>query len=277
MQANRRERRGLEHGRPAFAGRVTGERCGGSIGKPLGELGRKRDPGLGWLRRELEGSDDPTDSDCCVDVIEPQAELLVLLGRECLLQLGGELTSCLVAGHHWIVGRSDHAPQVAQVEIVDVGLRRGCTIEPLGDAQLGQQLLGHRQHARCRDLLLAGGLQLGVLLVHSLAYRRDATLQGALGHGALGLWQVGEHRGPVGPAGLQPLRLRALRQLGRGSEVGAAATLGTGTASVGPIAIACRAVATRTIVARPVATRAITSGTVATWAVGTIAALAPVA
>ena len=96
---------------------------------------------------------------------------------------------------------------------------------------LGQQLLGHLDQTGGGDLFFALGLQARVLLLHGLANGGDATLQGALGDGALGLGQVGQHGGAVLAAGLEPLRLRPLGQLWRGSEAGpgpAIAALATG-------------------------------------------------
>ena len=98
-------------------------------------------------------------------------------------------------------------------------------VEPVGDAQAREQLLGHLQHGGLGHLRLALGLQPGVVLAQPLAHGGDA-LQRELGDRPLLLGQRREHVGAVLLARAQPLRLRALRHLGRRREVRAvAATL----------------------------------------------------
>ena len=217
-----------------------------------------------------------------------------MLGDQRLLELCGQRTSRLVASDHWVFRCGDNRTQIGQRQFGEIGL--GCIgpVEPFGDAQLRKQLLGHLNQTGGWNLFLACGLEAGVLLLNGLTHRRNSTLQGTLGHGALGLWQIGEHRSAVSAAWLEALWLRTLRQLGRSSEVGARTTVactGFATGASGAITITarttictgtgsgtgpsrCRAFATGTTIAIG-ARWAITFGT-ACWAVATIAAISTV-
>ena len=108
-----------------------------------------------------------------------------MLGHEGQLQLGRKIAGGLVASDHRIIGCGNHAAQIAQVELVEIGLGRVGPVEPLGDSQLREQLLGHRQHPCGRDLVVPLCFEARVLLVDRLADRRDAALQGAFCNRAL--------------------------------------------------------------------------------------------
>ena len=159
----------------------------------------------------------------------------LLLGGQRLLERGDQVAGALVAGHGGILGGGDDTAQVAQVELVDVGRRGVSPVEPFGDAQPRQQLLGEREHSGRGNLRLALRPEPCVLLVYGLADRGKTALHGALGDGALLLGEVGEHRGAMDPSGLEPLGLRALRHLGWRGERRAVGTLGT-RAAVGAVA-----------------------------------------
>ncbi len=124
----------------------------------------------------------------------------------------------LVAGHHRVVGGGHDAAQVAQVEVLHLTLGRVGAVEPVGDAQPGDEVLGHSHHGGLRHLRLALGSQPGVVLAQALAHGSDA-LQRQLGDRPLLLRQGLEDVGAVLLAGPQALRLGALRNLGRWREV----------------------------------------------------------
>ena len=211
------------------------------------------------MRAELERTDDATDADGGIDVAEPQLQLLFLLGDERTLQLVGERSRGLVASDHGIVGSGDHTAKVAEIQFHEVVLGRIGPVEPLGNAQLGEQLLSHRQQAGCRNLFLAFGLETSVLLVDGLTNRWDAALQCTFGDRALCLGELGEHCVAVSSSRLETLGLGTLRQLWRRGEVGATTTIVAAWPAAGGIA------------AGPVAAGSVAAGAVAAWASGTIA------
>ncbi|MEI2706022.1 MAG: hypothetical protein V9E89_12385 [Ilumatobacteraceae bacterium] len=138
-------------------------------------------------------------------------------------------TSCtggLVASDDGIVTTGHHAAQITQVELGKVTAGGIGAVQPLGHSQARQQLLGHGDQSSCRDLVLAGGLQLGVLLLDGLANGGDPALQRPFGNRPLGLGKLGQHGIAVGSAGLEPLGLRSRRQLRRWRERRAGAALG---------------------------------------------------
>ena len=209
MRPHGAERDRFEHGGPTVGERVGREVGGGCGGELAGELSGEAHARLGGLRRELERPHDPAHADGCVDVAEPQVQLLLLLGDERFLQLGGNLAGGLVAGHHRILAGSDDAAEVAQIQLVEVGERGVGPVEPLGDAKLRQQLLCDGQQTCGGNLFLAFGAESLVLFVHGLAYRRNAALERTLGDGLLCLGQVGEHGVAVGAVRLEALGLGA--------------------------------------------------------------------
>ena len=201
MAAHRAERECFQHGHPAIGQRVGGEVAGGR-GRELGrQLDGEAHTGLGRLRRQLQRAHHATDADGGVDVGEPERELFLLLGDQRLLEANRQVARGLVASDHWVFRRGDDAAQIAKIELFDVGDGRIGPVEPFGDAQLGQQLLGDGQQAGRRDLVLDLGAQASVLLVDGLAHGRDATLQRTLGDGLLLLGQIGQHRSAVRAAG----------------------------------------------------------------------------
>ena len=244
LAADRAERDGFEHSNPAVGHRVAGEAGGGGSGELSGQFSGEEHPGLGRLRGELERSYHTTDADGSVDVAEPEVELLLLLGDEAFLQLGGDLTGGLVARNHRVLARGDDAAQIAQIQLLEIGECRIRAIEPLGHAQLWQQLFGNGQQPAGGDLFLALGLEPGVLFVDGLTHCGDPALQRTLGNGPLCLGKISQYRAAVLATGLQALRLRALGQFRRGLEAGTAlrpgATIRTGptgaVATVGTVA-----------------------------------------
>ena len=141
-----------------------------------------------------------------------------MLADQCLLQLGGESASAFVARHHWIFRRCNDSAEVWQCQVGEIGLGRVGTVEPLGDAQLRQQLFGHLDEASGGNLFLAFGLQASILFLDCLTNCWDAALQRPFGNCALGLWQFGEDGDAMRASRLETLGLRALIYLGRGSE-----------------------------------------------------------
>ena len=87
-------------------------------------------------------------------------------------------------------------------------------VAPLGDTQFGDQILGELKHGglRHRRASLLDGLV--VLLAEPLAHGAHA-LQGELGDATLLLGQLGQHGAAVLLAGLETVRLGALRDPGR--------------------------------------------------------------
>ena len=77
--AHRGERRSFEHGTPAVGGvgRLEGGGCG--LAEPTGQVGREHDARLRGLGGEAQGTDHATDAQRSIDVVEPQAQLLLLL------------------------------------------------------------------------------------------------------------------------------------------------------------------------------------------------------
>ncbi len=120
---------------------VGGERRRGGLGQAAGDLGRETHARLGRLSRHLERPDHTTDTERSVDVLEPVLVLALLLGDERGLQFVRDLTGRLVTRDDGIVAGGDDRAQVAEVEFLEVLLRRVGTVEPLGDAQLRQQFL----------------------------------------------------------------------------------------------------------------------------------------
>ena len=216
--ADRRERHRLQHRRPAIRPVGGLQRGGRRLGQTRGQRAGERDAGLRRLRRQPQGPHHPADLEGRLDVGEPQGQLLVLLRHQRRLERGGERTGGLVAGDQRVVGRRHDAAQVAQVEVLELALRGLGAVQPVGDAELGEQVLGHLHHRRLRHLRLALGLQADVVLAQPLAHGRH-PLQGELGDGALLLRRRRQHLGAVQLARAQALRLGPLRHLGGRREV----------------------------------------------------------
>ena len=214
-------------GENAAASRTAAQRSGPSIGcsdAVVASASRvARAPGNGTPA--FGGCDDrrrarttrPTSSAASTSASQSASSSL-LLGDERRLELGGQLAGRLVAGDERVVGRGDDAAQVAQVEVLELALGGLGAVEPVGDAQAGEQLLGHLHDGRLRHLRLALGLQAGVVLAQPLAHGGHA-LQRELGDRPLLLGRRRQHVRAVLLAGTQALRLRTLRQLGRRREV----------------------------------------------------------
>ena len=216
---------------------------------------RERHSGLRRHRRQAQGPNDATDVDCSFDVGEPQAELLVLLHGQRLLQPGGELSGGFVTNDEGIVRGGHDTSQVTQVEVGELALGRLGPIEPIGDAELWQQVLGHLQHGRLGHLRLSGGPRPGIVLAESLTHRGH-PLEGELGNGALLLRQRSEHIREVLFAGTQALGLGALGQFGGRREVGSVGSLrpaGSATVSTCRLIVSPRAAALAPVVAAPTA------------------------
>ena len=124
-----------------------------------GEILREPHAGLGRLGRELERPDHAADAERQRDVLEPVLGCLVLLGCQGLLELGGQGPGRLVAGDGRIVTGSDDGAEIAQIELGEIGLGGIRPVQPLGDAQTREHLLGHLEHAGSRNLFLALGTQ----------------------------------------------------------------------------------------------------------------------
>jgi hypothetical protein len=92
------------------------------------------------------------------------------------------------------------------------------TVEPLGHAQLGEEVLGHLQHGRFGHLRLTRRLRPSVVLAQTLTHRGH-PLQRQFGDRPLLLRERFEHLAEMLLTGPQPLRLRPLRQLRRWREV----------------------------------------------------------
>ena len=187
-----------------------------------------------------------------------------MLGDQGRFQLGGKSPRRLVASDRGIAGGNDHTSKIAQVKTIELSLSGFCPVEPLGDAQLRQHFLRHLDNRSFwhQGPILSGCF--GVFLSNPRSHRSH-TLQREFCDRALLLWQRREQRGPIRLARSQPVGLRALWQLWRGSERWAASS------TVATTVVARSAVAVGT---RP--TRAITLGTRDTWAIalGTRAAWA---
>ena len=243
----------------------------------MGDVDREWHAGLGRLRRQSQSSDDTADGQGGIDVAEPQQQLLLLLVGERSLELVDECGRTFVAGHGRVT-RGDHdTAQVAQVEVFELLEGRLGTVLPLGQSQLREQFFGDL-HDRCLGHLGATlGHGPGVLLADACPDCSHA-LQGQLGDRPLLLGQLGQHRVAVGLAGPQPLRLRALGDLWRGSERGAptAATIATAATVAGAT------VAGATIATSPAVTAAgsvgttsaggVTAGAIAATSAGAVAA-----
>ena len=204
------------------------------------------------------------DAERGIDVADPQVQFLVLTANERGLQFDVQCPRRLVAGDDRVVTRGDDAAQITQVEVLHLTLRRFGTIEPVGDAELGQQLLGHLDDAGLGHRRLPAGLELGVLLLDPRAHRGH-SLAGQLGDRALLLGDLGEHGVPTGLARTEPLRLGTLRQLGRGLEVRPVAARRTLTPIVRGTTLATRA---------PVVTAAVVAAAVVALAVVAFAVIA---
>ena len=175
------------------------------------------------MRRQAQGPDDASDAEGGVDVADPEVEFLVLTANECGLQVDVQRPRRFVTRDGRVVARGDDAAQITQVEVLHLTLRRFGTVEPVGHAELGEQLLGHLQHAGFGHRGLPAGLELGVLLLDPRAHRGH-SLAGQLGERALLLGDLGEHGVPTGLARTEPLGLGPLRQFGRGLEMRPIAT-----------------------------------------------------
>ena len=266
MGSNRREGSGFQQCGPTIGERVWSERCGGGLGEPRGEFLGERDPGLGGLRGQLQCPDDAADAEGGGDVVQPQQGLALLLGEQRCLEFGGQLTSCLVPGDNRVLAGGDDGAQIREGQVGEIDLRGSRTIEPLGDAQLGEQLLGHLDETGCGDLFFAFGLESGVLLSDCGTYRWYPALKRPLGNSPLLLWQVCQNGIAVSPARLEPLGFRTLRKLRGSSEIGPWPAVASAVGAGRPIAVTGGAmvrVTSRTCADGPIA---VTAGT--TVAVG---------
>src|SRR5690606_1279268 len=99
--------------------------------------------------------------------------------------------------------------------------------------------LGHLHDGLLGHLRPTFGGSLAVLLTN-LAANCGESLQRQLGDRPLLLGEVGEDRGAVCLAGLEPLRPRTLRDLGRGSERRTAAATLAAVAAGPPFTVAAR-------------------------------------
>ncbi|MFM8649307.1 MAG: hypothetical protein ACKODY_06015 [Actinomycetota bacterium] len=114
-------------------------------------------------------------------------------GSETGLQFIEKNAARLVTLDSGIVRRGENAAEIAQIEILEITL--GClgTVEPIGDPQTGNEILGHLQHS----LFGHGGFAFGrQCLVRGLQTLTDClhSLQREFGDGALILGKIGEHR-----------------------------------------------------------------------------------
>ncbi len=218
QRSYRREGSRLQHGDPPV-GRIL-RLQGGSRGlsEPAGEVGREHDTGLGWLRGEPKCPDHPADADRRVDVTEPEREFLVLLTRQRRLEVVGDRPGRLVASHDRVLAGSDDTAQVPQVQVFHLALCCLGAIEPLGNAQLGQHVLGHLDDRLLGHRRLTCCLELGVLLLDTAAHRTHA-LERQLGDRTLLLGEIGQHGIPSGLARAKSLRLGTLREFGGRLEV----------------------------------------------------------
>ena len=255
------------------------ESCSGRLAEASSQIGWEDDTGLGRLRREPQRTDDPADTDRSIDVAEPQGQLLVLLAHQRLLEVVGHGACRQIASNAGILAGGDHAAQVAQIEVFHLTLCGLGAVEPFGDAQLGEHVLGHLDNRLLGHDGLAGGFELRVLFLHAGTNCRHA-LQRHLGDRALLLGEIGEHRVAAGFAGTQALRLRALRQLGRSLEMGALAPLvgATGTVTVtATITATITASAVTCTVTTTITTTTVTLGVTTTPSVTAVTAVSTLA
>ena len=138
----------------------------GRLAEASGEFGREHDARLRRLRRQAQGTDDTADAERRIDVFDPQLQLFGLTTHERRLQFDVQRDGGLVAGDDRVVAGDDHAAQIAEIEVIHLPLGGFGTVEPFGDPQLRQELLGHLDDARLRHRRLALCLEFGVLFLH---------------------------------------------------------------------------------------------------------------
>jgi carbonic anhydrase/acetyltransferase-like protein (isoleucine patch superfamily) len=219
------------------------------------------------LRRQSQCAHDTADSECGVDVAEPQDQFLLLFARQRRLEIGDQGARGLVAGDDRIAGGSDDAAQVAEIELVELALCGFGSVAPFGGAELRQQILCHLHHGRLGH---GGATFLGcslILLAQALAHGTHA-LQRQFGNRALLRRELLEHCVAMGLPGTQAFRLRAFRDFGRRREVRPA----TRTTAV---LLACTITTTiATTIATAFATAALAIPTFRTWPATAVAVAA---
>ena len=191
---------------------------------------------------------------------------------ECLPQVRSHSSRRIVPGG--AVGLRDDGAEITDRDVIGDIECRSCAVEPVGLTRAREQFVGHGQERTGRNLTLALGLQLCVLIDDRLAHGRDTAAEQLLGHGMLLRSDVGEKCVAVLPTWGEPLRF--------GPGIGDWA-VGPGTdRTIGAVRAVCTidGIGTRTT-RRPLRGRAsrsiaIPTGTVGPGtAIGTIAAAWP--
>ncbi len=169
-------------------------------------------------------------------------------------EAGRQLAGLVVASRR--IGRHHDRPEVAEIELVEVGEGGIGPVAPFGGAQAGEEPLGDGHQGLRLDLGPTLGLRLLVLLLDGLAHGGNAAAQHLLGDGTLLLGQLGEDRRPVVAERTEALRLGLLGQ-GSGTRAPLAAGAGATLLPFTPV----------TFVTPAALTAALTVGTVAAVAI----------
>ena len=114
-------------------------------------------------------------------------------GSETGLQFIEKITARFVALDSGIVRRGENTAEIAQIEILEITLSCFGTVEPIGDSQTGDEILGHLQHALFGHGGFAFGRQCLVRGLQTLTHCLH-SLQREFGDGALILGKIGEDR-----------------------------------------------------------------------------------
>ena len=267
--ANRREGRRFENRDPAVGEGVGGEVRRGGLGQTATKIDGEDGAGLGRLTGQLQRPNDATDPEVGLDVRQPVLVFLFGARDQARLHLGDQFATGLGSFDDGIVGRGDDAAKVAQVELRQIALGGFGTIEPVGDAQPGEKILGHLQNALLGHGGLALGGESGVGLFQALTNGLH-SLQREFGDRTLVLGDFGQNRLAVGVVGAQTLGLGALGQLGRRLETGATRS------ALATFRIIRSGIAARSTFATFTALSAITTFTAITT-IATISAIAAIA
>ncbi len=188
--AHRRVGHRVEQGGPTLRGDVGGHGLAGRLGQAvrdvLGQpLARYRGAG-----RQAQGPHHPTVLEGVVEVVAPRSLLLAGAPLEHLAELRRHVSGLLLASD--VLGADHHRPEIGQGDVLDVGEGGVGPVEPLGQADPGQEALGDGQDGGGGGLgpaFLASG---GVLLLERRAHCREPTPQRLLGDHLLLPGQLGE-------------------------------------------------------------------------------------
>ena len=218
QRAHRRERGGLEHGRPPV-GAVGGlQRRGRRLGEPVASWAGNGTPALGGTDdRRNARTTRPTSSAASTSPSQSVSSSSCFVASACF----SSAASCRVDSSRATTGSSADATTLRrsrEVEVIELALGRLGPVEPVGDAQPGDQLLGHLEHRRLRHQRACPPPSAGRCPHATAGGRRRCPARAS---SAIGRCSSGSDASTSAAsllAGAEPLGLGPLRELGRRRE-----------------------------------------------------------